>query len=418
VKALGNLPAGPTARRDKLVELVETAAARDVPALVLACETFVRNSPQLALDLVEALAEREVHHRIAALGLRLHESPPPNTSAKLARAFARLVNAHTGERPEPAAVRPTVASHPTPLLDEVVANPDDDGPRAVYADWLTERGDLRGELITLQLARVRRRPTSAAKEREKELIANHRTELLGPFAHCAKRTGLKFDRGFVVNAIASAPWPAAPETALLERLDIEHHELALDVELASLIEIANYELPIASLLDRAPRLRAVRYLRTYEPAYLGLFVNRAPRSVDDITISTWGASQTRDGFVVLAHSPLARSARRLEVRVSWPGESTIATLLALVPARCTTFVYDVVSHVEMRFELTRIGDRWSLAAEISKLQPAQFDRLETELARHVGDLPPLAAASFVARSPNARAAITRAVASIPGATVR
>jgi uncharacterized protein (TIGR02996 family) len=36
------------------------------------------------------------------------------------------------------------------LLDEVLAHPDDDGPRRVYADWLSERGDPRGELIAVQ----------------------------------------------------------------------------------------------------------------------------------------------------------------------------------------------------------------------------------------------------------------------------
>ena len=38
------------------------------------------------------------------------------------------------------------------LLAEVIANPEDDLPRMVYADWLQQRGDPRGELITLQLA--------------------------------------------------------------------------------------------------------------------------------------------------------------------------------------------------------------------------------------------------------------------------
>ena len=36
------------------------------------------------------------------------------------------------------------------LIDEVLAHPDDDGPRRVYADWLSERGDPRGELIAVQ----------------------------------------------------------------------------------------------------------------------------------------------------------------------------------------------------------------------------------------------------------------------------
>ncbi len=36
------------------------------------------------------------------------------------------------------------------LLDAVLAAPDDDAPRLVYADWLQERGDPHGELIAMQ----------------------------------------------------------------------------------------------------------------------------------------------------------------------------------------------------------------------------------------------------------------------------
>ena len=38
---------------------------------------------------------------------------------------------------------------------EIWAKPKDDGPREVFADWLIEQGDPRGELIALQIARAR-----------------------------------------------------------------------------------------------------------------------------------------------------------------------------------------------------------------------------------------------------------------------
>lgn len=37
------------------------------------------------------------------------------------------------------------------MLAAILAAPDDDGPRRLYADWLTRRGDPRGEFIRLQL---------------------------------------------------------------------------------------------------------------------------------------------------------------------------------------------------------------------------------------------------------------------------
>ena len=41
------------------------------------------------------------------------------------------------------------------LLDRVCADPDDDGPRLVFADWLDERNDPRGEFIRVQVALAR-----------------------------------------------------------------------------------------------------------------------------------------------------------------------------------------------------------------------------------------------------------------------
>src|SRR5688500_14192684 len=38
------------------------------------------------------------------------------------------------------------------------ASPDDDAPRLVFADWLDERGDPRGPLLRLEVARHRPRP--------------------------------------------------------------------------------------------------------------------------------------------------------------------------------------------------------------------------------------------------------------------
>lgn len=56
------------------------------------------------------------------------------------------------------------------FLAAIRAAPDDDGPRQVYADWLLQRGDLRGEMINIQceLARGTDRP-AALSQRERQL---------------------------------------------------------------------------------------------------------------------------------------------------------------------------------------------------------------------------------------------------------
>src|SRR5688572_21891418 len=69
------------------------------------------------------------------------------------------------------------------LYAAVLANPDDDAPRLVYADWLTERGDPWGELIAVQIARGHA-DTPALQARERELLA-------------AVPPGITYRRGFV-----------------------------------------------------------------------------------------------------------------------------------------------------------------------------------------------------------------------------
>jgi|GEM_PF-7059535 len=80
------------------------------------------------------------------------------------------------------------------LLARIYARPDDDALRAVYADWLVERGEPRGELISLQLG-----PSSeAVRKREAQLLGQHGAEWLGPLARVCE--SYRFERGFLSEA--------------------------------------------------------------------------------------------------------------------------------------------------------------------------------------------------------------------------
>src|SRR5439155_5420030 len=95
------------------------------------------------------------------------------------------------------------------LVDAIVAAPDDDAPRMVYADWLQQRGDPRGELIQLQcqLAAVpddeRRRAIRIA---ENKLLAAHEATWTRPLHDAlpppppATDYVFTFARGFVDEA--------------------------------------------------------------------------------------------------------------------------------------------------------------------------------------------------------------------------
>jgi uncharacterized protein (TIGR02996 family) len=96
------------------------------------------------------------------------------------------------------------------LLDAVLAAPRDDGPRLVYADWLMERGDPRGELIVVQCTRescerTGQRATAAyraACSRERVLLAENVKQWVDPVG--LRRWWGEFSRGFITKLTISA----------------------------------------------------------------------------------------------------------------------------------------------------------------------------------------------------------------------
>lgn len=90
------------------------------------------------------------------------------------------------------------------LLDAVYQQPREDGPRLVYADWLLERGDERGEFITLQFKRRGGSLTDAEAKREVTLLKKHGKAWLGALAPVLSfgkgYSGTRFERGFVSTA--------------------------------------------------------------------------------------------------------------------------------------------------------------------------------------------------------------------------
>lgn len=112
------------------------------------------------------------------------------------------------------------------MIEAIVSAPTDDTPRLVYADWLTEQHDPRGEFITLQVQRAAGGGTKASRAREDALLADHRSTFLGPFKGSVEMSGLRFDRGFLVAAKFNATVRAHPLTRLLERANIGEFPVA------------------------------------------------------------------------------------------------------------------------------------------------------------------------------------------------
>lgn len=86
------------------------------------------------------------------------------------------------------------------LYEQVFAKPDDDGPRVVLADHLSELGDPRGEFIAIQLAEPDE-PTGLAKIRAKQLKRHYEAWLPAG----VQRSTAVFRRGFLYACRWTAP---------------------------------------------------------------------------------------------------------------------------------------------------------------------------------------------------------------------
>jgi uncharacterized protein (TIGR02996 family) len=91
------------------------------------------------------------------------------------------------------------------LLAAILAAPEDDTPREVYADWLTDAGDARGELIRLQLREAAGRTSDTQRARIDDLLRLHRRRWLWPLVWRTQDVG--FERGFPTRVLVDeAPW--------------------------------------------------------------------------------------------------------------------------------------------------------------------------------------------------------------------
>jgi uncharacterized protein (TIGR02996 family) len=92
------------------------------------------------------------------------------------------------------------------FLQAILEEPDNDDVRLIYADWLQEQGDPRGEFIHLQVRRARRpagEPVPEAEsKREQQLREDHQREWVGELHGIVARCD--FERGFVASVALTA----------------------------------------------------------------------------------------------------------------------------------------------------------------------------------------------------------------------
>jgi uncharacterized protein (TIGR02996 family) len=108
---------------------------------------------------------------------------------------------------------------PAELVARIWEHPDDNELRLVLADALSEAGDPRGELITLQMARSEGKADRKMLARERALLKEHARTFLGPLAAVVSLKSAVFERGFLERCEAYA-------NAMAARLQFDHTEWA------------------------------------------------------------------------------------------------------------------------------------------------------------------------------------------------
>jgi uncharacterized protein (TIGR02996 family) len=243
------------------------------------------------------------------------------------------------------------------FLAAIIANPDDDTPRLVYADWLDENGDPdRAEFIRLQIDSARGltdRRKIAVRDRLEELEKANRDEWLAPLrAACDGGVKAVFGRGFASTVSGGSQllkaYPAIAALCPVQRLDIDFGWSRIGPERST-------DLADSPALERLRWMECRRFPDHFGP------VLASPRLTGLHTLYLqWGWLD--GGVELVSRSPVAANLRHLWV---WGASSgTVATTGGL--GAVTTAAWPALT--QLRFD--------NLA-----MQPAGVDALAREAAK-------------------------------------
>jgi uncharacterized protein (TIGR02996 family) len=170
------------------------------------------------------------------------------------------------------------------LWAECLAHPDDDGPRVVLADALLERGDPRGEFISLQLSSTL---DDTQRKRAAALLRQHEKDWLGDLATVTKqrvwRRGFLEEAELARNASAdTATWKRAagdPRLATLRRLakgasnEAHYEAFVLSPAMRALrdLEVRTAGL-IEQLAELPRRIETMRFVMGLDPRVLAALI--------------------------------------------------------------------------------------------------------------------------------------------------
>jgi uncharacterized protein (TIGR02996 family) len=239
------------------------------------------------------------------------------------------------------------------FLDEIKANPDDDTPRLIFADWLQENGTpgeaARGELMRLQVVRHQLLPSDPRqpllRRREMQLLSLHWVRWLGGLADCGNwffERGLLQLQGDAENLLGrKAVAAATPENTLyLESLFLREMSMWDTEQLDSSPYLPH--LSTLSLIGEEFRpeglARLVRSPNVSRLRWLGLSGNRlgpegaralaaSPHLAGLAMLDLTGNRILNAGAQHLASSPHLQNLRSLRLKGNRIGEEARAELV-------------------------------------------------------------------------------------------
>jgi uncharacterized protein (TIGR02996 family) len=214
------------------------------------------------------------------------------------------------------------------FLDDVLAHPEDDTPRLIYADWLEDLGEAdRAEFIRSQIERIHLHPGHPRSrwllQREVALLERGEFAWAGPLLPQLV-THFAYRRGFVESISLSARDFLRRGEELFRLAPLRRIHLTEVLDLQELLADSSQARHFASLLTR---VRELDFNRTYlndvaGQALLGLPELPRPRGLHLANCSLSGAA-----LEVLAASPVLEEVVTLEISASGTSPEGLSALL-------------------------------------------------------------------------------------------
>ena len=219
------------------------------------------------------------------------------------------------------------------FLEEIFKHPDDDAPRLVYADWLVEQGDPRGEFIHLQIQRESlekgSRDIQKLRKRELAILREYETEWAGTVPSLVSR--YSFLGGFVSYIRTTAPNFLKHRRAILSQAPVHFVEfirgprhLRAVSKCQDVSRLRSLKFPTCDFSEQmdffdSPHLMNINTLSFHRCTFHGLDLLLESDSLPGLRQLIFDRQYdlTSHDFSLLARSPLLRQLDRLQIWVDY-----------------------------------------------------------------------------------------------------